>query len=522
MNNLKLIPVFFVLLFYYACNIPEYDVVITGGTIYDGQGGEPYISDIAVKDGRIVRAGSFEGQGKTVIDATGLIVAPGFIDMHTHIDRGIVKPERSAVKNYLTQGVTTVVTGNCGSGTFAVANYFAHLDSIGIGPNVVHLIGHGTVRRQVMGMADKAANADELAAMTELVVRGMEQGAVGMSSGLFYAPGSYASVTELTALAKAVGRYKGIYASHIRDESNYNIGLEAAIAEAIAVGEQAGVPVQISHIKALGAPVWGKAPEVCALIEAARERGVKVMADQYPYTASSTSLSAAVIPRWAQEGGKLPERLASPDIRQRIEAEMAENIARRGGPESLLIVSYAPNHNYDGLSLGAISEQMGMSPVATAIALISEGHPSIVSFNMQEEDLAYFMQQEYVMTSSDGSVQVPGAGVPHPRSYGTFPRKIRKYVIEDSLITMAGAIRAATYLPARMLGLADRGVIEAGNVADIVIFEPATISDAATFRDPHQYSRGIAWLLVNGEVVIANGVYNGKLAGKSLRMNEYR
>ncbi|RLD21481.1 MAG: hypothetical protein DRI71_08870 [Bacteroidetes bacterium] len=508
-------------IFFISCS-PDYDLVIEDGIIYDGLGGAPYIANIAVKDGKIVKIGDFKADGLNVIDAKGFMVSPGFIDIHTHIDRGIVKPEGSSVQNYLTQGVTTVVTGNCGSGTWKVTNYFNRLDSIGIGPNVIHLVGHGTIRRSVMGQEDREPTAEELAEMKSLIAQGMQEGALGLSSGLFYAPGSFAKTEEVVDLARTVKEYQGIYASHIRDESNYTTGLVASIEEAIEIGEKAGVPVEISHIKALGVPVWGLAEEVCNIIEAAQERGVKVMADQYPYVASSTSLSAAVIPRWVQEGGKMKERLQDPDLLERIKKEAGENIIRRGGPESLLIVSYKPNHEYDGLSLAEISVLMDKPAVETAITLVLEASPSIVSFNMNKDDLAYFMKKDYVMTSSDGSVQIMGSGVPHPRSYGTFPHKIKKYVLEDSLISMEAAIRAATSLPAQMLGLTDRGQIREGNVADIVIFNARTISDKATFNDPHQYSEGIEYLLLHGEIVIEDEVYNNKLVGRTLRMNEYK
>lgn len=501
---------------------PDYDLVIEDGIIYDGLGGAPFIANIAVNDGKIVKIGNFKADGLKVINAKGLLVAPGFIDIHTHIDRGIVRPEGSSVQNYLTQGVTTVVTGNCGSGTWNVSNYFNRLDSIGIGPNVVHLIGHKTIRRAVIGQEDREPTAEELSEMKSLIAQGMQEGAVGLSSGLFYAPGSFAKTEEVVDLAKTVKEYQGIYASHIRDESNYTTGLVASIKEAIEIGEKAGIPVEISHIKALGVPVWGLAEEVCSIIEAAQERGVKVMADQYPYVASSTSLSAAVIPRWVQEGGKLKERLKDPDLMERIKKESEANIVRRGGPESLLIVSYRPNHDYDGLSLAEISVLMNKSAVETAIELVLEGSPSIVSFNMNKDDLAYFMQKDYIMTSSDGSVQIMGSGVPHPRSYGTFPHKLRKYVIEEELISMEKAIRAATYLPAEMLGLTDRGQLTEGKIADIVIINLETIGAEATFAKPHQYSKGIEYLLLHGQMVIESEIYNKKLIGKTLRMNEYK
>jgi N-acyl-D-amino-acid deacylase len=348
----------------------------------------------------------------------------------------------------------------------------------------------------------------------------MEEGAAGFSTGLFYAPGSYAKTEEIIELAHVAKNFDGIYATHIRDESNYTIGLIEAIKEAIAVGEVTGIPVQISHIKALGKPVWGLADEVCEIIENARIRGVQVSADQYPYAASNTGLSSAVIPRWVQAGRQMSSRLTDPELLPKIKREIAENVDRRGGPESLVVVSYPMNRKFDGKNLVEISRQLKMDVVDTAIHLVLNGSPSIISFNMQESDLEYFMKKPYVMTGSDGNVQIPGAGFPHPRSYGTFPRKIREYVIDKKWISMEQAIRAATSLPAEVLGLDDRGMLKEGLAADIVVFDPDKISDKATYDNPHEYSMGIQYLLIDGEKVIDDGSYNGRLAGKPLRMNK--
>jgi N-acyl-D-amino-acid deacylase len=356
--------------------------------------------------------------------------------------------------------------------------------------------------------------------MKTLIARAMEGGAAGFSTGLFYTPGSFAKTEEIIELARTVKDFDGIYASHIRDESNYTIGLIASVKEAIKVGEQAGIRVEISHIKALGKPVWGQSVEVCEIIENARKRGVKVYADQYPYKASSTGLSAAVIPRWVKAGGEMKNRLSDSKLLPRIKREIADNIDRRGGPESLVIVSFPKNRDFDGKNLLEISRMMMKPVVETAIYLVLNGSPSVISFNMTESDLEYFMKRPYVMTGSDGNLQIPGSSFPHPRSYGTFARKIRKYVIEDKIITMEQAVRAATALPAEVLDLDDRGKLEKGFAADIVVFDPDEISDKAKYSDPHQYSVGIRFLIINGEVAIEDGNYNGKLAGKPVRMNK--
>jgi N-acyl-D-aspartate/D-glutamate deacylase len=506
-------------LFLMGCST-SYDVVIKGGMIYDGKGGAQRGADLGITDGIIKKIGKIKTSGGLIIDAKGKIVAPGFIDIHTHCESGLQRERGKDAKNYLMQGVTTVVTGNCGGGTYRVEEFFSKLESQGIGLNVIHLIGHGTIRASVMGQEDRKPTDEEMEQMKKLLAQGMAEGAAGFSTGLFYAPGSYAKTEEIIELAKIVKTYDGIYTTHIRDESNYNIGLKEAIREAIAVGEQAGIPVEISHIKALGKSVWGLSEEVSEIIENARERGAQVYADQYPYTASSTGLSAAVIPRRIQAGGKMRERLEDPELLEKIKKEIGENIERRGGPESLIVVSYPKNRDFDGKSLGKISQMMEMPAVETAIHLVLTGSPSIISFNMQKSDLEFFMKSPYVMTGSDGNIQFPNKSSPHPRSYGTFPRKIRKYVMENNWITMEQAIRAATSLPAEVLDLKDRGSLEEGFVADIVVFDPAKISDKATYDAPHQYSEGVEYLIINGKPVIENGDYNGNLVGEPLRMNK--
>ena len=496
---------------------PEFDLVIAGGIVFDGTGAPGTSADIGIKDGVIATIGrTAPSAGERVIPAKGLYIAPGFIDIHTHGDSGIVNDRLKSAQNYITQGVTTLVTGNCGNGTYDVAQYFARIRQQGAGVNVIHLVGHGTVRGAIMRSADRAPTPEELEKMKGLVDQAMREGASGLSSGLFYAPGSYATTAEVVEMARVVRPYGGIYASHIRDESDYTIGLKASIAEAIDIGEKAAVPVQISHIKALGESVWGRAPEICRMIEAAQGRGVKVTADQYPYHASSTSLAAATLARWVEADGKMRERLKDPALLPRIRKEMAANIERRGGPDTLVISSYGAKPEWEGKNLLDISRVLGKTPVDAAIEMLILGSASVISFNMSEKDIEFFMRKPYVATGSDGHIVEFGAGMPHPRSYAAFTRKIRRYVIEKNVIPMAHAIRAATGLPAGILGLKDRGLIKQGFAADLVIFDPATIADRATYEKPHQYTAGIQYVLVNGRLAVDEGKMTGILAGRPL------
>jgi N-acyl-D-amino-acid deacylase len=504
-------------LFLCGAQTAPYDLVIKGGVIIDGTGAKGYVADVAIQNGTIAALGKIDAaQGKQVIDAAGLVVAPGFIDIHTHGDGGILREESKGARNYVGQGVTTLITGNCGSGTFQVAEYFARIRKQGAGVNIVHLVGHGAVRSAVMKSADRAPTAAELEQMKNLVEKAMREGARGMSSGLFYAPGSFAKADEVAELAKVAGRYGGFYASHIRDESNYTTGLKASIAEAIEIGEKAGVPVQISHIKALGKPVWGQAPEVCRLIETAQARGVKVRADQYPYSASSTSMTAATLPRWVEGDGKTRERLADEKLLPQIKKEIAENIERRGGADTLMICAMRGKPEWVGKNLMEVGKILGKTPVDAAIEIALLGGASVISFNMSESDIEYFMKKPYVMTGSDGDVIQYGQGLPHPRSYGTFARKLRRYVIDRKILSMEQAIHAATGLPAEAIGCKDRGLIKPGYAADLVLFDPATLTDRASYTQPHQYAEGIRYVLVNGKLEIEKGQFTEALGGKPL------
>ncbi len=407
----------------------EADVVLRGATLYDGSGGPGVVGDLAIKDDKIVGVGKFQVAGKPrVLDCAGLVIAPGFIDLHTHSDTPLQKAKTRANINYLTQGVTTVVTGNCGFGPVDVAAYFTTMEKGGIGTNVIHQVPHGSLREQVMGNVNRAPSADELAKMEALVDQGMRDGAWGMATGLIYTPGSYSKTDELIDLSKVVAKHGGFYASHIRDEGT---GVLAAINEILEIARRAGLRVHISHIKVSGRRAWGKAPEVIALIRRARKDGLDVTADQYPYTASSTSLMATVIPAKYREGSAkaLIERLDDPELGPRIRKAIEDALGGRQGGKSIRIARFAPRPQWQGKDIAAIAELEKKTPLDIVLDIQRQGGAQIVNFGMNEEEVRLFMQEDYVATASDGSSQVIDATVPHPRSYGTFPRKIGRYAL---------------------------------------------------------------------------------------------
>jgi len=489
-------------------------LLIKGGRIIDGSGSDPIVADLGIQGDRIVFIGDAAKSGVSAdrtIDAAGLVVAPGFIDPHTHTFDDLLDPKRKSNENYLMQGVTTVITGNDGGGPFRVAEVLAKWQQPGIGTNAALLVGHGTVRRQVMGMGDAAPSLDQLAKMKELVRRAMDEGALGLSTGLYYAPGSYAKTEEVIELAKVAAERGGIYDSHMRDESSYSIGLLGSIQETIRIGREAKIPVHISHIKALGTDVWGQSREAIALIQKARAEGVEVTADQYPYTASGTGLTAALVPRWAEVGGneELLKRMADPAVRPRLMAEMEANLKRRGGPESLLLTS-TRDRSLVGKTLGAVAKEWKKTPVEAALEIIKQGKASVASFNMNEQDIENFMRQDFVMTGSDGSDG-------HPRKYGTYPRKLREYVFNRKVISLPFAIRASSAMVAETFHLPDRGRLAIGHFADVIVFDEKTVADRATYEQPHLLAAGMKDVIVNGQVAVDNGRYNGTLAGRPLR-----
>jgi len=502
-----------------ALGTAPYDLIIAGGRVLDGTGNPWFRADIGIRDGRIAALGDLSGAAASrTIDARDRHVTPGFIDVHSHAATGLQRTGLQQGQPMLAQGVTTVVVNPDGGGPLDLAAQRAELEALGIGINVVPLIGHATVRSEVLGMDDRAPTADELRRMQAMVRQAMEDGAFGLSSGLFYAPGSYAATEEVVALAEVAAEYGGVYTSHIRDEADYSVGLVAAVDEVIRIAEEAGLRGIVSHMKALGPDSWGLSETALAHIDAARSRGVEVFTDQYPYDASSTSLTGALVPRWAQVGGRdeLLARIGDPDIRPRLLAEVTENIRRRGGPDALVIAQYEAERALEGSSLADVARQRGMPPPEAALALIARAGVSIVSFNMSEDDIERIMRQPYTMTCSDGGLVFATEGRPHPRNYGAFARKIERYAGQRGTVGLEFAIRSMTSLPATVFGLTDRGVIRQGAWADIAIFDPAAVHEAGTYQDPHRLADGVDEVLVNGVVVVGGGRFGATLPGRVL------
>ncbi len=491
------------------------DFVIRGATLHDGSGKPGVVGDLAIKGERIVAVGTFKVAGSPrIIEGKGLIVAPGFIDLHTHSDTPLTQPSTRANYNYLTQGVTTVVTGNCGTGPVDVARYFKTLETNKIGSNVIHQVPHNSVRDRVMGNANRVPTADELKKMEELVEQGMKDGAWSLSTGLIYNPGTYAKTDELIVLAKVASRHGGFYASHIRDEGT---GLLIALEEAVRIGREANLPVHISHLKAFEKSTWGKSADAIALINEARAKGQVVTADQYPYTASSTSLIATLVPAQFRDGTakEFIARLDDAEQGPKLRAAVEKLLDGRAG--SIRIAYFAKKPAWQGKDIRAIAAEEKKNPIDVALEMLRGGGAQVVNFSMSEEDVRLIMKQPFVATASDGSAMVPSSSVPHPRAYGTFPRKIGRYALVDGVISPEQAIRSASGLPADILKLPERGYLKAGYFADVVVLEPEKFRDLATYDKPHQYSTGVKYLFVNGQLAIDNDKSTGTLAGRVLR-----
>lgn len=498
-----------------------HDLVIRGARVLDGSGNPWYHADVAVDGDRIAAVGDLRhARGAREIDARGLYLAPGFIDVHSHAADGLLEPGLSEARPLLAQGVTTVFVNPDGGGAVDIAAQRRDLLANGIGVNVAQLVPHGSVRRRVLGMADRAPTPAEMDEMRGLVRAGMRDGAFGLSSGPWYAPGSYATTEELVELARVAAEYGGAYTSHIRDEADFSVGLIAAVDEVIEIAREARLPSVVTHLKALGPRVWGFSSALVHRIERARADGLEVYADQYPYIASGTSLSGALVPRWALAGGDsaFRRRVDTPAERARLVEGIVENLDRRGGAARIQFRRFEPDPGIEGRTLEWVATRRGVTAPDAVIQLLLEGGASVVSFNMDEGDVERLMRQPWMMTASDGELVPMGQGVPHPRSYGSHPRKIREYVVERGVIDLAFAIRSMTSLPATVFDVTDRGWVRPGAFADLVVFDLARVDDPATFQEPHQLGEGMMYVLVNGATVIDTGEQTGRLEGRVLRL----
>jgi len=495
---------------------PVADTVIQAGTLYAGSDEPPVVGDIVIRGDQIIAAGPGAGQryhATRVIDAANLIVAPGLIDAHAHPDTYLRSPDAKRRLNapWLFQGVTTLLVGVDGSGTPDVAADSALLNRQRIGTNVVPYVGFGAVRERVLGLSARPPEPAELDRMRGLVAKAMCEGAVGLSTGLFYAPQSYAQTEEVIALAREAALRGGVYDTHQRDESSYTVGLMASVAEAVRIGREAGLPVHFAHIKALGVDVQGMAPQVVAAIEAARASGVDVTADQYPWAASGSALEPALLPGWALDGGRsaLLGRLDDPALAASLRTAMQDNLRRRGGAQALLLT--ASGMPWTGRTLAEIAVQWDMDPLDAAVKIIrrSARAGDVASFNMREDDIRLFMRQPWVVTSSDGSDG-------HPRQYATFPYKFTRYVHDERVITLTEFIRSSTGRTADLFRLDRRGYLRPGNFADVVVLDPAHYAARADYLHPRRLSAGVVELFVNGRAVIHAGKLTGEAPGRAL------
>jgi N-acyl-D-amino-acid deacylase len=493
----------------------RYDVLIKNGRVLDGSGNPWLGADIGIRAGRIVDMGRLgNAAAARVIDAAGLTVTPGFIDVHSHASTGLAGDLREG-RQLIAQGITTVGINPDGGGPIDLKTQRAGYLQRGIGVNVALYVPHGSIRREVLGMADRAPTAGEIERMVTLARNGMEAGGIGLSSGLYYAPGSYSTTEEVIALAKVVGEMGGVYESHIRDEADYSVGVVAAVQEVIRIAEEGHLPGIVAHMKALGPASWGLSMALVEKIRQARDRGVEVYADQYPYDASGTGIVGALIPRWAEVGGRgeMLKRIQGPE-HDRLAADIRRNFERRGGADTLVISRYAPNPALEGQTLAAVARAMNKPPDEAAMDLLVRGDASLVSFNMSEPDIELIMRQPFTMTCTDGDLVPFGQGKPHPRGNGAFARKIRVYVNERGVIDLPFAVRSMTSLPASVFGLKDRGVLRPGAWADILIFDPAKVRDTATYLEPHQMAEGMQFVLVNGVIEKDANAFTGGLGGR--------
>lgn len=502
----------------------DFDLLIRGGKVVDGTGNAWFYGDVGIKNGKIARIGQLPNATATkTLEAKGLMVCPGFIDVHTHIEEDEFK--LPTADNFIYDGVTTVVTGNCGLSNVDLGAYFKKLDSVKTSVNIASLIGHNDVRKAVMGTVNRASTPDEQRRMEAIVEQAMKDGAVGLATGLIYVPGTYSKTEEIVGLAKVAARYGGVYASHIRYEGDEVL---TAIEEAVNIGRQAGIPVQISHFKVSGQNNWGRSKETLAAVEAARREGIDVTIDQYPYTASSTGLNT-LLPSWALSGGldSIKARSSDPVLRQKIIKEMVASLKRRKQKHFTyaVVAYYGADTTLNGKNIEEINLLKGRKHKATVEAetvleMAAQGGASMVFHGMGDWDVENIMRYPQNMFASDASIRVYNFGVPHPRGYGTNARVLGYYVRQRKVIPLEEAIRRMTSLPAQKFKLLGRGLLQPNMMADVLVFDENTIIDTSTYDRPHQYSRGMRYVIVNGELVVDNDKHTGLRSGKVLRNGE--
>ncbi|MBL8813754.1 MAG: D-aminoacylase [Planctomycetaceae bacterium] len=499
----------------------RFDVLLADGTIYSGDGSEPFDGSIGIREQKIyvlkkdhaASNSSLQIPSDMRVDCSGLVICPGFIDLHTHSDDPVLDRNTRAGVNYLLQGCTTMVTGNCGFGPVDTDKYLKKISDDGSGTNIAHLIPQGSLRSEVIGKGDRTPSAEELQQMKALADKAMKDGAFGMTTGLIYIPGTLTKTEELIEIARVVAQHGGLYASHIRNEGSE---LVASIDEAIRIGSEAGCRVHVSHFKASGRDNWGTLRLAIERIEQARSKGAVVTADQYPYTASSTSLEATLLPTWSREGGRdeLQKRLTNPEQLAKIRTDVEEALAKAS---RIQLASCSWNRSWIGKSLEELATAQNRPAVEVVLEIEKNGGASVINFGMNEDDMRLAMPLPWVATASDGGSKIPTSSMPHPRSFGTFPRKIGHYAIEQNVLSLSAAIRSSSGLPAEILGMTDRGLLKNGYWADVVVFDPKTFRDRATYESPYLTPSGIRHVLVNGTFAVFEGQATGTLSGKALR-----
>jgi len=496
------------------------DLLLLNGRVLDGAGNPWVVRDIGVAGDRIVfvgQAGSAGVISRDTVDVTGLLVTPGFVDAHSHAE--LDQPYGRDALPFLYQGITTVVLGVDGGGTNAISETFAGYRANGIGVNVIHFVGHGAARRAVMGSEARAPTASELDAMKSYIRRGMEEGAVGISTGLFYSPGTFAATDEVVEVTRVAAEYGGIYDTHDRDlgAAYPGIGFLNSMREAIEIGERAGTAVIFSHLSPQGKQNYGRANEAAALIDAARARGVNVMAAHHPYTATQSNLRSYTVPDWAAAGGDgaMLARFQDSETVTRLDDETMRMLAIRGGAEKILFADPRPALN--GKTLAEVATEMGLPVPATVRRILTEGNAAVMNLDLYDtENIKYLARMEWMMTCTDGRTPPPGADITHPRPFGAFPRKLRMVALEDSVVSLPFVVRGMTSLATTFFGIPDRGMVRPGLYADLAIFDLSRVRDRATFEDPHQYAEGAVHVLVNGRFAIRDGKATHTLAGKPL------